>query len=241
MTATAMPPTMPRSVLAVATQMLLDHLDTSYKLSRINGATDNGEFYYVASRGKEKKHRVILVNFNRSYRTSILGLLEETGARRSTWLFNGQAHTGTRQIAHFGDSGRCGILWPQAMVRAYEDFWPSLRVPEEEKARRVAAHPELPTLEVEGNDGNTTRIALPSVAHCDAIYSALEGKPVVMSDASMDAINEALASGIKLVSMPNPQRVGILDAYLLARPDAPEVLAYQAQVQERYRQSLPVG
>jgi hypothetical protein len=87
----------------------------------ITRAGTGGENYidFGVGNGRRRSKTLILPNLARGATVSILGLLESTGAQVTRWLFNGQAGTGTRQILHFGDSGRCVLALSKVAVAAH--------------------------------------------------------------------------------------------------------------------------
>lgn len=213
--------TMPQAVIMVATQALLDRAtdDASARL-RVIGArksTHHGadEMWCVQGRGK-RKIGLVVPSIQRHYKTSILSVLRVTAPSGQCKLqLNGMPGAGLAAVSRWGDSGECEIRWPQAWVSDYLTAIKFETMGAENKANMAATYGETPTLVVEGE-----RIALPSIAQCGYVARALAGEHVVCSSRDLDAIEPFMACGLPLVSGPNPNQVGILDAYTLQLPPA---------------------
>lgn len=104
--------------LMLATAELMRRAGMKRQLTRISHTGENYAAFNV-SNGQGRPKTLILPNLVRGKtRVSILSLLESTSARVTRWLCNGQASTGTRQIVHFGDSGRCFLVLSRQTVEA---------------------------------------------------------------------------------------------------------------------------
>ena len=62
----------------------------------------------------------------------------------------------------------------------------------------------------------------------DKVEKLVNGEAVVMTNAELDFLDENLES-FSYVSIPNPQRLGILDAWLVAGLDHPIMLEYRKE------------
>lgn len=104
--------------LLVATAELMARARIRRMITRAGTGAENHITFGVGN-GRGRSKTLILPNLARGATVSILGLLEATGAQTTRWLFNGQAGTGTRQILHFGDSGRCVLALSKTAVEAH--------------------------------------------------------------------------------------------------------------------------
>lgn len=63
------------------------------------------------------------------------------------------------------------------------------------------------------------------------------GKEVIMSDRELDWLIDQELYPLNIVSIPNPLRCGILDAYLVGKRDCPSIQAYSKRVLNAHLQT----
>jgi hypothetical protein len=76
------------------------------------------------------------------------------------------------------------------------------------------------------------------VTSLNKLNSIHNGEAIVMSDEELDWLIDQDVYPASVVSIPNPQRVGILDAYLVAQKSHPCMKAYADKVRADY-ESMP--
>jgi hypothetical protein len=76
----------------------------------------------------------------------------------------------------------------------------------------------------------------PHAAHItlQKIGHIAQGQSAVMSDQELDWLIDNDLYPLHVVSIPNPERCGLLDAYLVAHKTHPACLAYAKRVTEAY-------
>jgi len=102
-----------------------------------------------------------------AHRLYFMSVLEKTGMKVQYQL-NGRASRGTRELAYYGPTGRCVLLWSSDMVRkqvAGSGFgWP------DDKINAISSsYPNTPTLLLDD-----TQHALPTADQCLQIHHVLE-------------------------------------------------------------------
>lgn len=211
---------LPKAVMLVATQLLLDRLaeGSADRLSIICGqpSLHEGADAYQAVLGRGRRPIQLLVpSIHRFYKTSVLSILKVTSAATCRVLMNGMPGKGCAEVLRWGDSGACELRWPRSLV---EKFLASPRfdtMTEEAKRDTTRSYGDTPALVVEGET-----LVLPPIAQCEKVWRALHGETVVVTSAELDLIEPAMCAGLRLVSAPNPARIGILDAFVLQLPPA---------------------
>lgn len=212
---------LPQAVVLVATQVLLDRLvDNGRDRLRVVGSwAANAEsaigLWVVQGLGK-KRMRILVPVQNGPYMTAIMSVLRVSSASGDCVVQPaGMAGKGAHEIDRWGASGQCEIRWPRTLVQSYLQALKFDAMSTDQKERTVLSYGETPHLVVDGEVH-----ALPSLLQCGYIARALAGEDVVVSPQDLDAIEPFMACGIPLVSGPNPNQVGILDAYVLQLPQS---------------------
>lgn len=209
---------MPKAAILLATQLLLDRVaEGSADRYRITGGrtgAHSGADAYTAVLGRSTKAVTLLVpSIHRFYKTSILSVLKATTAATCQIQMNGMAGKGTHQLLRWGDSGNCELRWPRSMVESYLATPRFDAMSNQAKRNTAGTYGPAPTLVVDGE-----HLVLPPLQQCEKVWRALHGEQVVVTDAELDLIEPVLCAGLRLVSAPNPMRVGIRDAYILQLP-----------------------
>lgn len=209
---------MPKAAMLLATQLLLDlNADGSADRYRITGGRPGvhaGADVYTAVLGRSTKAVTLLVpSIYRFYKSSILSVLRATAAATCQIQMNGMAGKGTHQLMRWGDSGDCELRWPRSMVESYLATPRFDSMSDQAKGNTASTYGPAPTLVVYGE-----HLVLPPLQQCEKVWRALHGEQVVVTDAELDLIEPVLCAGLRLVSAPNPMRVGIRDAYILQLP-----------------------
>jgi hypothetical protein len=114
--------------------------------------------------------------------TSILSLLDETNSAQRTWLINGQADVGMKQVAHYGDVGKAWFMNTGEAVAIASNN------PDRESVWGTCNHSyeelmDNPVLVIRDQNDMPEVILLPSEETISALHQALEGKdPVHVGD-----------------------------------------------------------
>lgn len=64
-------------------------------------------------------------------------------------------------------------------------------------------------------DGSQEEVILPYTINCQKLVAALNSEPQIITDEDYDEITPTLAAGWQLVTIPNPDRLGLRDTLLL--------------------------
>lgn len=192
------------ATLLVATAMLMARAGLKRLITRVGQAGTNYAKYGVGN-GQGKGATLYLPHLTRkNTRVSILSLLEATGAKTTSWLANGNAHTGTRQILHYGDSGACVLVLSRQTVEAryraiYGDLYESVMAAGTGAALWAQADmrnaPELARLIFRTSDDQDEIVDLPADTFCLPIYQALTGEVQLLDASQLAGIEPLLAMG----------------------------------------------
>lgn len=205
--------------LMLVTAELMRRAGMKRHITRISQTGENYAAFNV-SNGQGRPKTLILPNLVRGQtRVSILSLLESTTARDTRWLCNGQAHTGTRQIVHFGDSGRCFLVLSRQSVEArYRALYGARYEPEIAQEPRTQADlrnaPGRSRLFFRKADDQDEIMELATEAASLPVYRALMGEVQEIAPTEVEAIQPLLETrrfGVELVDCGN-------DRFLLGRP-----------------------
>ncbi|MBG6083033.1 hypothetical protein [Rubrivivax gelatinosus] len=205
----------------MAAQLLLDFLSSgSRDRWRITGALEcapAGVATYSAALGLGSQVKALLVPvIHRPYRSAMLSVLKTANPAQCRVGLGGMPTRGATTVACWGDSGQCELRWSRGHVERHRAAERFDTMSDDRKRAMAATYGDTMTLLVGGQ-----RVAqLPPTAQCDKVFRALHGEAVIVSDAEMDLIEPVLCAGLRLVTAPNPQRLGLLDAYLLQLPPA---------------------
>lgn len=160
----------------IVAQKLLINAGSRLKLRLVSNAGADFWGFSVVGRGR-MGNRVIVPFIQASDGFRILGILDQTG-RNARWLFNGQAGSGCRQIAHYGDQGRAIVYHSKQYLRDwYGDSDSNLSAA---CKQIVAGAPEIETLVLRDLEHETDdkRFEVPSSAQADVIQRCLNGEVV---------------------------------------------------------------
>lgn len=205
--------------LMLATAELMRRAGMKRQLTRIGHTGENYAAFNV-SNGQGRPKTLILPNLVRGKtRVSILSLLESTSARVTRWLCNGQASTGTRQIVHFGDSGRCFLVLSRQAVEAryralYGERYDTEIAQEAWAQADLRNAPECSKLFFRTADDQDEIVQLASEAITLPIYRALTGEVQEIAPSAVAALQPLLDTrrfGVELVDCGS-------DRFLLGRP-----------------------
>lgn len=160
------------SVLVVTGAWILSYL--GYRLRTVAGhLTEDRRALVLICKGmrSDKPRRFILPFYLGpnaiAHRVYFMSVLEQTGARL-TYQLNGRASRGTRELAYYGPSDRCQLLWSSDMTHRYlascNFGWSGAKLNE------MASHyPDTPILLLDD-----LQHILPTADQCLQIYEALE-------------------------------------------------------------------
>lgn len=184
------------------------------------GHADERYASFLVSNGRGRPKSLILPNLVRGQtRISVLSLLEKTSISAMHWLCNGQAHTGTRQIVHFGDSGGCFLVLSRLAVEAryralYEDRYDAEIAQEawaQADLRNAPAHSKL-FFRTPDDQDEVVQLAPEAVTM--TLYRALTGEVQEITPSEVAALQPLLDTrsfGVELVDCGN-------ERFLLGRP-----------------------
>lgn len=190
-----------QAVLLMSARALLAHLNLSRKITR-PGRGEERYIHFRAGGGRSDGKAHYMPFFAQLHRVTILSLLEETGATRASWLPNGQASRGTRELARWGASGNCTLVLSRkcvqeqiAMREKGNRTQGGVGAEQAEAAAKIA--PERSRLILrEATDARI--IELPADEDALTIYRALFGSVQELDAAQWARIEPFVASGIQL-------------------------------------------
>lgn len=160
-------------------QLLLAQAGSRIKLKAVFGVAE-GYFRFRVQGRRGISPKMTMPVIHRTEGTSVLALLDETNSKERSWLINGQASAGMKQVAHYGD---CGRAWfKSSRAHLHEWYTKAAFYSDEEAAKLAAEAPETEVLVVRDQNDIPHEYALPSVPVADNLLLALLGnEPISVS------------------------------------------------------------
>ena len=185
-------------VLVVAGAWLLNHL--GLRVRTVSGSlSDSGRALTLVCKGmRSEKQRVFVLPFYTGHsaiaaRLYLMSVLERTG-KTTRYQLNGRPDRGMREIAYFGPTDRCQLIWSRSMfeglISRRNVGWSTAKLSE-----MALPFPDAPTLVID-----EIEYPLPTETQCDAIHKALELHNGAIHPRTQTALHDGLeASGLQVI------------------------------------------
>lgn len=168
---------MSKEIALLIAQALLNKAGSRLKLEACQSVGSDFYTFRVAGR-RGLSGKVVMPVVDTPQGMAILSLLDQRPGKRHTWLINGQANVGFKQLAHYGHSGQVVCLHSKAEL-ALQYGAGAVDDPKWSETTRsiIANAPDAPTLVVYDEEGERSEIEMPTELEARVLCRALKGEP----------------------------------------------------------------